>query len=88
MEKLKKVTGTVHAANGKFFCVIDGSGRLHYVDYNKKHLQRFRNMEIKPGDIISLNVKLESLSSEVIDVVNFEYEIDDTPSLELVSSAS
>lgn len=70
MEKLKEVIGTVCQANGKMVTVLGNDGNMYYIEFDKKHLSRYKDTEIEAGQIITLLIKNQAMSHEVVDIVN------------------
>lgn len=70
MDKIKEVTGTVQTTNGKFFSVLGSDRNMYIVEFDKKHLSRFKELKLEPGQLITLSVKTTSMANEVVNVVS------------------
>lgn len=68
MEKVKEVEGTVQYAGGKTFYVLGGDGEIYVVEYDKKHLARFKSLNAQPGQQMVVTVKNQGMGNEVVDV--------------------
>lgn len=70
MEKTKQVPGTVHYVGQKHVYILGGDGHMYIIEFEKKHLARFRSLNCEPGQLITVLVKNgNSMSNEVLDVV-------------------
>lgn len=68
MEKVKEVEGTVQYAGGKTFYVLGGDGEIYVVEYDKKHLARFKALDVQAGQQMIVTVKNQGMGNEVVDV--------------------
>ena len=68
--KTKQVTGTVHYVGPNHIYVLGSDGHMYIIEFEKKHLARFRSLKSEPGQIITVMVKNgNSMSNEVVDVL-------------------
>lgn len=74
MDKTKELTGTIVNANGKFISVLSNDGNMYHVEFDKKHLSRFKSTKFEVGQLLTVWVKNTVMGHDVVDVVVEEHE--------------